>query len=91
MLKFKCIPIGIHFHQMYSDRDTFSSNVSRAGYIEVNVIIDQQRDPACDQNVTHAGGVIVAWCFEAHFLAIPGNLLLVCRKFLKSSCCSLQT
>ena len=28
---------------------------------------------------------LVAWCFEAHFLAIPGNLSLVLRKFLKHS------
>ena len=47
---------------------------------------DQWPETARDQNVTKTGGMIVAWCFEAHFSAIsqiPGNLSLVLRKFLK--------
>ena len=46
---------------------------------------DQWQGKASDQNVTKAGGVIVAWCFEAHFSVVLGNLSLVVRKFLKHS------
>ena len=35
--------------------------------------------------MTKVGSVIVACCFEAHFSAIPGNLLLVLRKCLEHS------
>ena len=60
-------------------------NVFRSGYIFIKCIPSEihwgERDKwpgnARDQNVTKAVGVIVAWCFEAHFSAIPRNFSLV--------------